>query len=243
MGFFRFTIGVLGILLLIGVFSSIIPLIFLGGIATGNIIFALGFPIFLIIVSTGMIYFGFYYKDSKINSNYQILDIVKWGAIYTIAILISNFLVSRLMIVNALLITIISAALISIITQVIKSHDSKFEVKWFILELLIYANVIWAFNEFIIPEIFFQTGIFSSIVVGFILAGAISIIRKPNLNTQSIKWLSITLAIILLVANLASLQISTSTPLTTTPSPDNGQIPEDNQLCPTSTLTSSSVSN
>jgi len=210
----RFTLGVLGIILIIGTFSSFLPLLFLGGIATGSIVFAFGFPIFLLILGSCMVYFGFYFLESKTktnnktNGNDHLLNIVKWGIIYTIAILISNFISSRLMVVDTLLVTLITASMVSIIVQIIRSHDSDFHIRWFIFYFLLYANIIWAFSEFVLPKIFFQTSFFSSIVIGFILAGIVTIIQKINMNRDSIKWFSISLVIILLVANLSSMVFS-----------------------------------
>ena len=62
MGLLRFIIGVLGILLVIGSFISFIPLVLLGGFASGSVLFAFGFPVLLIVVGATMVYFGFYSK-------------------------------------------------------------------------------------------------------------------------------------------------------------------------------------
>src|SRR3989338_2332215 len=235
MGLVRFTLGVLGIILIIGAFSSFLPLLFLGGIATGSVSFAFGFPIFLIILGALMIYYGFYYLESKTNRNDHLMHIAKWGIIHTIAILIGNFVISRLMIVDTLLVTLITASMISIVTQVVRSHHTHFNIKWFIFYFLLYANIIWAFGEFILPEIFFQTSFFSSIVIGFTLAGVVTIIQKINMNRDSVKWFSIALAIILLVANLESLVISPIKPfLASVQSSNSSELSEDRQDCPTS---------
>lgn len=244
MGLFRFTLGVLGILLIIGVFSSFLPLLFLGGISTGNVAFAFGFPIFLIILGAFMVYYGFYYVKSKTsshsqlvsNSNNQLMYIAKWGIIHTIGIVIGNFMISRLIIVDTLLVTLITASMVSIIAQVVRSHDSHFNGKWFVFYFLLYANIIWAMGEFILPQMFFQTSLFYSIVVGFTLGGIIAIIQKLNMNLHSVKWFSIALVIILLVANLNSLVASPVRILIAQVQPSNSsQSPENKQLCPKST--------
>ena len=102
MGLLRFILGVLGILLIVGAFSSFIPLLFLGGIATGSATFAFGFPIFLMVLGASMIYFGFYYEKSRHSSNTQIKWLGKWGIVNTIAILVSNYIVAQLLIINDL---------------------------------------------------------------------------------------------------------------------------------------------
>ena len=202
MGLVRFILGVLGILLVIGVLSVFLPLIFLGGIATGNIAIAFGIPIFLIILGTLMVYYGFFYHETKSNVpnvNANLMHIAKWGILYTIAIVISNFVISRLMIADTLLITLISAIIVSIVAQIVRSHDSHFNGRWFIFYFLLYANIIWAFGEFIVPKIFFHTSFSLSLIIGFTLAGVSVIIQKLNLNRDSVKWFSIVLVIILLV--------------------------------------------
>jgi len=92
MGLFRFILGVLGVLIVIGAFSSFIPLLFLGGIVTGSVAFAFGFPIFLMMVGAAMIYFGFYYVGSRHRSNYQLMYLAKWGLIHTVAIFLSTYI-------------------------------------------------------------------------------------------------------------------------------------------------------
>lgn len=228
MNLLKFILGILGALLIIGAFSSFLPLFLLGGLVTGSVAIAFGLPIFLIIVGAVMVYFGFYYKGSTHNSNYQLIQIVKWGAIYTISILLGNYIINKLMIVNDLFIILITAVIISIAVQIVKSHESHFQTNWFIFYFLVYANVIWIMGEFILPEIAFQTGIFSSIVMGFSLAGIVLIIRKIRIKKNAIPWICFILVIILLVANLESLPIS----------PDafrissNTSLSEDKQKCP-----------
>src|SRR3989344_1290537 len=232
MGLFRFILGVLGILLIIGAFSSFIPLVFLGGIATGNVIFAFGFPIFLIVLGAIMVYFGFYYKISKDKNNYHLIQIVKWGVIYTIAILLSNYIISRLMIVNTFFVILFTAAIVSIVTEIVRSHKYHFNLKWFIFYFLVYTNIIWIMEEFILPQITSQTNIFSSLVIGFGIAGVILIIKKIEIKSNSIKWICFILLIILLVANLESLQFSPITPIIRQSINTSG-LSEDKKICPT----------
>ncbi|MBT4151097.1 hypothetical protein HOE52_03980 [Candidatus Woesearchaeota archaeon] len=231
MGVFRFILGILGVLLIIGAFSSFLPLFFLGGIATGSVGFAFGFPIFLMILGSIMVYYGFYYAGSKHKSNTKLIHIAKWGIIHTIAVLIGSYIISQLMIVNTLFVILLTSLVVSIVTQIVRSHDSKFKIKWFIFYFLIYANVIWLMGEFILPEITFQAGVFSSLVVGFTLAGVVAIVQKLNVRHNSLPWISIILAILLLVGNLGSLQIS-SIENFLEQSPNSSNLSENKLGCP-----------
>ncbi|MDP3990669.1 MAG: hypothetical protein Q8Q01_05715 [archaeon] len=232
MGLLRFISGILGILLIIGAFSSFIPLLFLGGIVTGSVAFAFGFPIFLMVLGAVMVYFSFYYAGSRDKSNYQLISIVKWGAIHTIAILLGSYVVNRLMVVDTLLVTLFIATIVSLVTQVVRSHESRFNTRWFVFYFLIYANIIWAMGAFIIPEIASQPSVFTSIVIGFTIAGVVAILQKFNVRYHSTQWVSIILLILLLVGNLESLQISPIQQLV-------GQFPNTSELsktkleCPT----------
>ena len=182
MRLFRFIMGVLGVLLIIGAFSSFFPLVFLGGIASGSVVFALGFPIFLIVLGATMVYFGFYYKRPISKSNSQILEVVKWGVIYTIAILLAGYVIGRLMIVNTLLVILLTAIFVSILAQIVRSHYSKFNLRWFVFYFLVYSTIIWVMSMFILTELGFKTGFFSSFVLGFVIAGAVSIIQKISIK-------------------------------------------------------------
>jgi hypothetical protein len=232
MKLFQFILGVLGILLIIGAFSSFIPLLLLGGIATGSFAFAFGFPIFLMVLGAAMVYFGFYYKGATHKSNSQLIDIGKWGLIYTVAILLANYIISKIIIFDTFLVILFTATIVSIVVQVIKSHEYKFKFNWFIFYFLIYANLIWAMGEFILPKVAFQTGFFSSVVIGFTLAGVVAIIQRLRIRRDSILWVSIILVMLLLVGNLDSLQLSPIKQLLEQSS-NSTELSEDKQICPT----------
>lgn len=241
---FRFILGVLGIILTVGAFTSFIPLLFLGGIATGSVAFAFGFPIFLMILGAAMVYYGFYYKESVRKSNIQLGQVAKWGIIHSIAILLANYVMSRFIILDNFLVILFTAIIVSIVTQVVRSHESHFNLKWFIFYFLVYVNVIWVIGEFILPKLFFQTTIFSSLIVGFILAGVVDIIQKINIRQHSIQWISIVLIITMLASNLESvmslaslesLPIDTKKPIGKQPV-NPLELSEENQACPTPNL-------
>ncbi len=235
MGLIRFILGVLGILLIIGAFSSFFPLLLLGGLASGSVGFAFAFPISLMVLGAAMVYFGFYYRGSTQTSNSQLKWVAKWGVINTVAILLANYVINRLSIDDILLVTIFTAIMVSIVAQIVRSHKSNFKLKWFIFYFLVYANIIWVMGEYIIPKIAFQTSLFSSIVVGFALAGVIAIIQRLNMRHHSVQWVSIILAIILLIANLESLQLSPLKHLLEQ-STNSSELSEDKRDCPTADL-------
>lgn len=231
MRLFSFILGVLGAILIIGAFSSFLPLVFLGGIATGSIAFAFGLPLFLIIIGATMVYFGFYYKDSNQHNNDELISIGKWGIIYTIAILISSYVMGKIMFANDIYTILSTALIISIIVQIVRSHDSDFKFKWFIFYFLVYANILWIMEEYILPKIFIQTGFFSSLVVGFSIAGIVIILQKIKMKHNSVPWASIILILVFLVANLGSLQDTSLQNFIKFPS-NTSELSENNQACP-----------
>lgn len=243
----NFILGVLGVLLIIGAFSSFLPLVFLGGIATGSVAFAFGLPILLIVIGAAMVYFGFYYTGSRNESNGEVGSIVKWGIICTIAILISNFVIDKLLIVNPFWAILVTAIILSIIVQAVRSHDREytFKMKWFIFYFLVYATILWVMATYVLPKLDIQTGLFSSLVVGFTLAGVFIILKKMNLNSSSILWISVVLILILVVANMGDLQKFNIPKFTESSFNSSGvleyspilALSEDKQKCPTAVNT------
>ena len=226
----RFTLGTLGIIFIISALSS-----FIGGMVTGIIALNLGFQIFLIILGTAMAYFGFYYIKSTHEANHQLIRIAKWGIAYTIAIFLSNYIINRLVIANPFFAILFTTTIISIISQVIRSHESSeynFKKKWFIFYFLVYANIIWVMEEFILPNLVSKTGIFSYIIIGFTIAGIVAIIQKINIKGHSVNWITFILIILLLVANLEFLPLSANE-IFIGPALNASGLSEDKQLCPT----------
>jgi len=227
----------LGIILTIGAFLSFFPLLIIGGIASGSVAFAFGFPIFLMILGATMAYYGFYFKEPIRKSSIQMSQLAKWGIIYSVAILLANYIISKFIISDNFVVILITALLISIIAQVVKSHESQFKFNWFLFYFLIYANVIWTFEELIIPKIFFQTSVYSSILLGFILAGLIGIIQKLNLRQNTLPWISTVLVLILLASNLGSVISIIENPIPPVLSPLNpnntSTVSESDLTCPT----------
>ncbi len=231
MKLFRFILGVLGVLLVIGAFSSFIPLVFLGGLASGSVGFAFFFPIFLIVVGAAMIYFGFYYQGFNQHNNSKLIWIVKWGLVHSIGVFIGNLIVNKLVIMDTLFVTVLIALSVSIATQVIRSKDFTFKFKWFIFYFLIYANIIWVMGEYVLPGLSYQAGVFSSLVVGFTLAAVIDIVQKLRLKYDSAVWVTIILTILLLVLNIESLHLGSIDQFFM--SSANMTSAEDSQSCPT----------
>lgn len=226
-----FILGILGTILIIGAFSSFLPLVFLGGIATGSIAFAFGFPILLLIIGAAMVYFGFYYKSSNQHNNEELMSIGKWGIIYTIAILISNYVMGKIMFANNFYVILSTALIISIIVQMVRSHEFDFKFRWFVFYFLVYANILWIMNTYILPKITIQTGFFSSLVMGFTIAGIVIIIQKIKMKWDSIPWASAILILIFLVGNMGSLQDTSLQDLIKFPANTSG-ISENSQSCP-----------
>lgn len=232
MNLLKFITGVLGVLLIIGAFSYFFPLFLVGGIATGNVAFAFGLPVLLIVIGAVMVYFGFFYVNSESKNEHQLWKIAKWGILYTLAVLLGNYIISKFMIADTLITISLTALVVSIVAQIVVSHNSSFKLKWFIFYFLVYATVIWVIGEFIIPKFIFQAGFFSALLTGFVISGIVSIIQKLNIRGDSVHWISIVLVITLLVGNLDSIQLPISSVLDI--SSNYSDLSEDKRVCPDS---------
>lgn len=166
-----------------------------------------------------------------------LLSIAKWGVASVIAILISNFIIAKLMISNNFLAILLTAAIVSIVIQAIRSHynEFSFKMRWFFFHFLVYAVVIWAMIESILPRLGLQTGILSSLIIGLTIAVTIVIIQKIGIRSRTIPWISLVLVLVLLVANLGYLK--SIVPIDLPALYQNGSaVPEGKQACPTSTV-------
>ncbi|MBU2577155.1 MAG: hypothetical protein KKF50_05550 [Nanoarchaeota archaeon] len=167
----------------------------------------------------------------------QAIDIAKWVIICTIGVLISNFAIGKLSIANNLLITLLTAIIISIVVELVRSHDHKysFRMDWFIFYFLVYSNVVWIVNELILKNKASPGGFFTSLIIGFFLASAIIILKKIRLKSSSRPWATLILILILVVGNLgylSSLTGSFTDIISDSPQNTSG-LSEDKLLCPT----------
>ncbi len=162
----------------------------------------------------------------------ELIKIAKWWITAFVAILISNYLITQLAIINSLLIILLTSAIISILIQAVRSHNNEynFKMKWFVFYFLIYAIIILLMREYVLSEMN-PTSILSSIIIGFIISGIIIFIQKIGIRSHTIPWIAVILFCILLVANLAYLQNLLQTDLQIGYQ-NNSIISEDKQNCP-----------
>lgn len=206
MRLFGFIVGVLGVLLVIGSFFSFFGLVLLGGLFSGSVAFAFALPIILIVLGAAMAYFGFYYKSSFKKGSGEIGFIVKWWIISVISILISNYIINKMMIINDFGSILFTSLIISIGIQAARSqnHD-HFKLREFIFYFLVYSMIIWLMNLYVLPQIVIQTGIVSSLILGFVIAAAFMIFDKSDLSYKTLPWISVVLILILVVSNMSSI--------------------------------------
>jgi hypothetical protein len=82
------------------------------------------------------------------------------------------------------------------------------------------------------PKLAFQNSIFSSIIIGFVIAIVILLIQKIGIKSRTVPWISFILILILIVSNLSYLQ--TIIPLNLQNLYKNSSVlSESEQLCPT----------
>jgi len=78
-------------------------------------------------------------------------------------------------------------------------------MRWFIFYFLVYTTIIWVIREYLIPQLISQNIILPSVIIGFVIAVIIVIIREIGIKSRTIPWISFVLILILLVSNLGSL--------------------------------------
>ena len=171
-------------------------------------------------------------KEYKFKS--VIIELAKWWVTAFIAILISNYLITQLAIINSFLIILLTSLIISILIQAVRSHDNKFgfKMRWFLFYFLVYTIIILIMNGYVLPKNIISAGILSAIIIGFIISGTIVLIQKIHIRSHTIPWVSVLLLVLLLVANLGSLQNLLQTDFQIGYQ-NISMMSEDKQVCPT----------
>ncbi len=136
------------------------------------------------------------------------IEIAKWWITALAAILISNYLIVQLAIINSFLIILLTSAVISILIQAVRNHDSKFSFRmgWFVFYFLVYSIIILVMRNYILLGMTASTSILSSIIIGFVISGIIILVQKIGIRSRTIPWISVILICVLVVANLGYLQ-------------------------------------
>jgi len=228
MGVFRFIIGVLGILLIIGTASAFLPLVLLGGISSGSVGFAFGFPIVLFIIGAIMVYFGFY--SSRGYHNFKYLWFIKWGLVHSFSIWLASIILLKLNIYEPILTIFSTGLVISIMAFFIRK--SHFNIKWFSLYFMIHSASFWIINFYLLPWIGINDLIIKTLTSGFIIAGITSVTGKLNLRKKEIAATIILFVLIIFfnysgMSNIFSnLHFNATTSFT-----DNSNIKTINPLC------------
>lgn len=163
-----------------------------------------------------------------------LIDAIKWIVICSIAIIISNFIIDKLMISNNFLIILLTALFVSIVIQAVKSHEHEynFRMKWFFFYFIVYSTIIWFVTEYIFLKINTQNPILLSILLGIILAIAIILLKKINIKSKSIYWIILILISLLVVANLGNIP-GLDIPNFTKSYQNSSKLNENEQICPT----------
>lgn len=179
------------------------------------------------------------------NKNIDLVHFAKWGVSSIIALLLSNYLISRLGIANNFLEILFAAAFVSVLIQAVRSHENEFSfsMRWFFFHFLVYAFIVGIMNNYFITLFFSQTSIFSIIIIGLALGLAIILIEKIGIKSRTLPWISFILILILIVANLEHLAGITSINLFPIKQANIFGISENKQTCPSfSNSTTNSLS-
>lgn len=177
--------------------------------------------------------------DTKKCKNYLnkitplFLSFLLWTLVIMLGLFVSSFILSRLNIQNKFLIVLITAFIISIFMEMIRSHNERYYFKknWAFFYFLIYSVVLWSINEFLLID-FFSNRIFKSLLIaGVILSVIVTLIRNMRLKSSSLPWACTLLILILIVGNLGYL--GSLIPSEFTPLLNRSALSEGSSLCPT----------
>ena len=168
-------------------------------------------------------------KNTKI-----LLEILKWFVTSFIAILIGSYINLKLGVTNDFLTILLITFILSIIIQIVRSHETglNFKLNWFIFYFLTYAIILWAFNEFFFLEFIRSINLFYFLITSVVIASIIYLIQKLKIRSDTIPWISFVLFLILIVANLANLQNINSTSFSIANSSNFSIVSGDKALCP-----------
>lgn len=165
------------------------------------------------------------------NLKSELIEITKWWITAFISILISNYLLTQLAIINSFLIILLISTVISVLIQAVRSHynEFSFKMRWFVFYFLVYAIIIMIMREYVLSK---TTFILSAIIIGFVISGIIVLIQKIGIRSHTIPWISVVLLTLLLVANLGYLSNMLQIDLQVGYQ-NVSMISEDKQKCPT----------
>jgi len=180
MGVFRFIIGVLGILLIIGTFSSFLLIAFLGGISSGSV-YGLALPIILFVIGAVMVYFGFYSTGGYHHFKYGFF--VKWGLIYAGSVFLFEFLNTKLKITNSLLIILFAGIVVILVASIIR--HKKTNIKNFVLYWLFFSTIYWLSINYTLDIFGINNKYLQYLFIGFSMITGTTILRKFNIKKKT----------------------------------------------------------
>ena len=201
MGVFKFIIGVLGVLLILGTMSAFLPLVLLGGLSSGTVSGALILPIFLFVVGAVMVYFGFYYHGSSSSSN-ELSNFLKWGAIHAIGLYVGLIIIQKMNISNLLIKYVLLGALLALVASIVnKIHTNR---KRQFLSYALHIFSVWISIQYIVPLIGINDYLASIIFSGFIIHAIFILFKRLKLHGKEIP-VSILILAVFIIFNLSSL--------------------------------------
>lgn len=201
MGVFKFIIGVLGVLLILGTMSAFLPLIFLGSISSGSVGGAFALPIFLFVIGAVMVYFGFYYHGSSSSSG-ELSKFLKWGVIHSIGLYVGLIIIQKIGVSNILIKYLLLGALLAIVASIInKVYTNK---KRQFLSYALHIVSVWIAIQYVVPLIGISDYIASIIFSGFFIHTVFIIFKRLGLHGKEIP-VSILLLVVFIIFNLSSL--------------------------------------
>lgn len=175
-------------------------------------------------------------KVTKEDFSEKGLDFIRWGFVCIVSIFISYFIIGKLNITNNLLIILTVAVIISVIIELVKSHNHnyRFRKEWFFFYFLVYSNIVWIANELLFEGMILNQVILSSVSIGLITSLIIVAINEIKPKYSSLPWAYLVLIVILVIGNLGSLGFLTSLgSIDEKPPVDNSGLSEERQPCPT----------
>jgi hypothetical protein len=109
-----------------------------------------------------------------------LLNFLLWTSVILIGLFVSHFIIDRLNITNNFLIVLITAFIISVFMELIRSHNERYYFKknWVFFYFLIISVTLWAFNDFIFIDFLSQNVFKQLLIVSIVLSATIILLRS-----------------------------------------------------------------
>lgn len=131
-----------------------------------------------------------------------LIEFVIWITIALVSFFIGDYIAGKLEIVDRFAKILISAVIISIIAQIVRSHTDKdsMDFRWVLFYFLTYLTVTWIMQDFVLSNFDIGSKIVYFALIGLAIAIMILAVDKIGLRSRTVPWVSFMIIVILAVS-------------------------------------------